>query len=225
MIKKERILKKLTNLKACDSGIYKLIHSGFINEDIDKIKKLEIDNDDVSDLIFLIETFKLDMVIETTEGDKYTYIKGNQTMYDGSDGFWETNKYDEKGNKTRHDDSGGFWETWEYNEQGKWNRHDNSHGLWKTREYDEKGNLTRGDDSDGYWQTWTCNEKGRKTRYDTSNGYWETWRYDEKGRKTRYDNSNGDWHTWEYDTKGTLINIEMSEVPFINKYKILEKRT
>ena len=246
MMKKEKILKKLMKLNVCTTVLYKLIHSGLLDKEIDKIKKIEIEEEEDSvSLGFLVRALKLDMEVKTRCGETHTYKKGNKTKFENSKGFWvkytytrgnntrcetstgywETMKYDSNGNLIGKDDAFGGWETWEYDINGNAIKYNNSGGYEQFWKYDERGNKIWRGDSWNNWDTWEYDTKGNLTKYNTSNGYWKTYEYDTKGKLTHWKNSNGFWDTFKYDTKGNLVDIEMSEAPDINKYKILEKRT
>ena len=75
--------------------------------------------------------------------------KGNETYYEGSDGFWCRCEYDSKGNETYYEGSDGFWGKREYNSKGNETYFEDSTGFWCKREHDSKGNVTFYENSKG----------------------------------------------------------------------------
>ena len=66
----------------------------------------------------LSETYKelgIDFTFPIVVKDK----KGNETYFEGSDGFWASCEYDENGKVTYCETSGGFWTRYEYDKNGK----------------------------------------------------------------------------------------------------------
>lgn len=202
-MKNKRILKKLIRLHACDDGIYKFIKSGFINEDIGKIRKIKLHPEDVDDFEFLIEILHLTVKIEIMHPDS-TWLLGKATHI----------KEFKDGLLIREETIDGDWETWEYDEKGLLHKIESSDKdtIIINRIYDDKGKLVKLIHSDGYGESYEYDENGNCIREDVSNGYWIILKYDNDNREIYFQDDTGDIIRKEYDSKGRLIKDIISNI-------------
>lgn len=139
--KNQELLNQLIKENSCIWGIYKLIHSGFINEDIENIKQLKIDEDDFSELRHLVEKLKLNIEVISYQGGQYLFEEGILIFSKDPKGFCKSFTYDSNGNLIKFEASNGLWRTWEYDSRGNMIKSINKEGKEKIWEYDSDGNF------------------------------------------------------------------------------------
>lgn len=193
--KNQELLNQLIKENSCIWGIYKLIHSGFINEDIENIKQLKIDEDDFSELRHLVEKLKLNIEVISYQGGQYLFEEGILIFSKDPKGFCKSFTYDSNGNLIKFEASNGLWRTQEYDSNGNWIKVEHSNGVWETRKFDSEGNLIESKSSDGICETWDYHSLGKTHRHETSNGLVNIWEYNLKGQKTKHTDSTGFWET------------------------------